>query len=239
LKIIACNSACCCGEKDCFIPIPPNTVIAINVETFHKHITNTKSITPSRGEASRDKGGQRPHCDCILVLRVDDCPTHLVAVVIELKNLLGFLANYIAAQIISKTGLGVVEKPKAEFIYKLRDKMNYCANLIAKLLQPLHTTNNLTILCSTTIQYNVEPDNLISMVQNLVYEKTGKEASKFISIKLVVETVRKIASEIREALKAGCRAAQKQGIHINTMLMYCNVDVGTLLKKISEVCRER
>lgn len=76
------------------------------------------------------------------------------------------------------------------------------------------------------------------MVQNLIYKKTKKEASKAISTKLVMETIRKIASEIREALKAGCKTVQEQGVHTNTMLIHCNIDVGTLLKKISETCRE-
>lgn len=117
--------------------------------------------------------------------------------------------------------------------------MSYCANLVAGLLRPLHTTlNNLTVLCSITIQYNAKVADLIGMVQNLIYKKTKKEASKAISTKLVMETIRKIASEIREALKAGCKTVQEQGVHTNTMLIHCNIDVGTLLKKISETCKE-
>ena len=69
------------------------------------------------------------------------------------------------------------------------------------------------------------------MVQNLIYKK-AKKVGKAISTKLVMEAIRKIASEMRGGLeKASCRAAQGQGVHINTTLIHCNIDVGTLLER--------
>lgn len=237
MKLIACDTVCCYGENNCFIPIPPNTIIAINVEALHSYITDIKSATSDEEGANGDRGGHRPHCDCVLILRVNDCPTRLVVVAIELKNLLGLLANYIAAQIISKVGLGVEEEPEAEFIYKLKDKMSYCASLAARFLQPLLTTfNNLTVLCSIAIQYDEE---IIDLIRNLVYRKTGKEINKVISTNLIEKIIRKIANEIREALKLGCRTVQKQGVYVNTMSIRCNIDVGTLLRTITEACKKR
>lgn len=207
------GEGCACGEQDCRIPLPPNTLAYLDVERL---------------------GVSSPHCDCMVVVKCNN--STLVILLVELKNARNFFINQVASYIAERLCCKTATQTR-ELLDKLKPKFETCTRLSAKVAQTLQApTHTLIIACAATLP-KIDND-LKASIQRRVQDLCGRVPPEYTFTQLLRDAIKNIVDDMKRKINQGCNTAREYDAHHYAGILACNPTTLEIIETVENLCRK-